>query len=765
MKKMKFRCVLFAVLVNMGAVCADACSKADGIVLKPGRVRVVVAEGCAPSVRFAANEMTNFLARVLNAQVPILAKPDDSSGVNIILGNNEWSLAENLKPSVLKRDGFWRLAKGNRVYLVGADDPKADPALLAKGQGSAMFERATVFAVYDFLERFAGCRFFFPGELGTVVPRLDKVCVSEGRERIEPVFTERYYASHRAGKVWYDSSVSMLALQGLNKIRLRYGTQRIPCCHGQRQFKYVPRFAKDHPDWFCLRKDGTRYLYDSGKAPHCSNGKLCYSSPIREEIYQDAKAYLTGKSASSRGLEAWGGNCVGGRYVDLMPEDSLMECHCSECQSAYNKGEEMFATGQMWGMIAEFGNRLISEGVNGDITMMAYHPYRRVPDMKLPPNVQVMVAERGPWSVWDAKDFNRQIDEIKAWSDKLGHKVWIWTYPGKYGGKFSGIPQISPRAYAKFFSRAEPWIMGGYAEIDTDSFMFDALNVYVYSKLGWNPHLDIEALLDDWHLKLFGAASSHMKAAFDIFEDCWMNGVMASCKILDTPLGPVAQEPSIMDLFARIYTPKVLARLESLFEAASKAVEAHSREGRCVAVMRSELLDSLVKRSADLNVKSELARRAKRPDRSLLRNGGMDEPGAWSNSVKDGSLTFDTACKVAGSASARLSTSEGIKKGAYRRVVCSQHLKLEKGRTYRLSYFAKGENIVSYGRAEGAGLCLWEGKMLYSKHPLPLLTGTFDWIHLSREFTAREENVHLEFRICESTGTMWIDEVRLEPIE
>jgi hypothetical protein len=101
----------------------------------------------------------------------------------------------------------------------------------------------------------------------------------------------------------------------------------------------------------------------------------------------------------------------------------------------------------------------------------------------------------------------------------------------------------------------------------------------------------------------------------------------------------------------------------------------------------------------------------------------------------------------------------------YRRVVCSQRLKLEKGRKYRLSYFAKGENIVSYGRSEGAGLCLWEGKTLYSKHPVPLLTGTFDWIHLSRVFTAREEDVHLEFRICESTGTMWLDEVRLEPLE
>jgi hypothetical protein len=765
MKKITFSFVLSVLLLGVGAACADARHENAAVVLRPGQVTVVAAEGCAPSVRFAAGELTNFLARVLGVNVPVATKPDDSRGVNVILGDNEWSRAERLNPAILARDGFWRLAKGRRVYLVGVDDPKVDPARTAQGFGSAMFERATLFAVYDFLERFAGCRFFFPGELGTVVPHSAKIRVPIGREKIEPVFSERYYAGHRAGKVWYDSSVSMPAVQGLNRIRLRYGTQRIPCCHGQRLFKYVPRFAKEHPDWFCMKKDGSRYLYDSGKAPHCENGKLCYSSPIREEIYQDAKAYLTGKSASSRGLDGWGGNCVGGRYVDLMPEDALMECHCPKCQAAYNKGEEMFATDQMWGMIAEFGSRLIAEGVKGDITMMAYHPYRRVPDVKLPSNVQVMVAERGPWSVMDAADFDRQIGEIRAWAEKLEHKVWIWTYPGKYGGKFSGIPQISPRAYAKFFSRAAPWIMGGYAEIDTDRFMFDALNVYVYSRLGWDPHLDIEALLDDWHGQLFGAAAPYMKAAFDLLERCWMDGVMAGCRTLDTPLGPVQQEPGVIDLFTRVYTPEIIGRLEACFDAAAKAVAVDSREDRAVALMRSELLDSLSARSADLDVKAELARRAGRPDRSLLKNGGMDGPGAWNNTIKDGTLAFDTTCKVAGTASARLSTSDGIKSGMYRRVVCSQRFKLKKGCRYRLSYFAKGENIVSYGRSEGAGLCLWEGERLYSKHPVPLLTGTFDWIHLSHVFTAREENVNLEFRICESTGTMWLDEVRLEPVE
>ena len=208
------------------------------------------------------------------------------------------------------------------------------------------------------------------------------------------------------------------------------------------------------------------------------------------------------------------------------------------------------------------------------------------------------------------------------------------------------------------------------------------------------------------------------------------------------------------------YTPKVL--YGAILSAAGGIIEIFLL---AVAVTRAEMFAPLERRAADVSVTEELKRRAGRPDRSLLKNGALDGPGGWSNSVKDGSLTFDTACKVAGAASAKLTTSTGVDKERYRRATCVQKVRLVKGRRYRLSYFAKGENVEPYHAAEGAGLCMWEGKELYTKHPQPLLTGTFDWLHLSHVFTARDEDVRFEFRITEATGTMWLDEIRLEEID
>ena len=243
-----------------------------------------------------------------------------------------------------------------------------------------------------------------------------------------------------------------------------------------------------------------------------------------------------------------------------------------------------------------------------------------------------------------------------------------------------------------------------------------------------------------------------------------MKGVQ-SYGMKDTPLGPVPVMPSFGDLFTKIYSADVIKRLAGMFDAAAAAVPADSRAGRAVAVTRAEVFAPLERRAADVSVEQELKRRAGRQVRPLLKNGALDGPGGWSNSVKDGSLTFDTSCKVAGAAAAKLTTSSVVDKDRYRRATCTQKVRLVKGRKYRLSYFAKGENIEPYHASEGAGLCMWEGKALYKKHPQPLLTGTFDWLHLSHEFTARDEDVRFEFRITEATGTMWLDEILLEEVD
>ena len=574
--------------------------------LSSGRVDVLVAEDAPPVVRFAADEMTNFLSQAFGSAVPVVREPE-SGRCCVVLGDNRWSREAGLSVEDLPRDAFIVKSTTDRVYLLGRDDPSINPYdELEKGGKAArtmLFERATAFAVYDFLERYADCRFFFPGELGTDIPQRTKVEVPEGARTVAPVFTERHYAAHREHGESFVPGLTMRQLQSLNRIRLRFGTYRIPCCHGQRHFRYAARFGKDHPEYFCLQKDGTRNMLDSATGPSWLNCKLCYSSGVREEIYQDLKAYLTGKPSSTRGLAAWPKVYSEGHYVDVMPEDGYRPCFCEKCQAAYTK-DPWYASELIWGMTAEFGRRLIAEGIKGEIVNMAYPPYAGLPSFNLPTNVLVHLAMSGPWMLSNKEETDRQFAELAAWNEKMGRKTWIWTYSGKFSDRFPGIPQVAPRAYAEYFKRASKLVFGAYDETESDRFAYDVLNIYMVAKLGWDPSLDSEALIADYHNRMFGAAAPQMAAVYDILEDKWMNGVKS----------PVAVRPKLKAgdrtddyLFEKVYTPVVLKKLSGLFAEAAKAVDAGSLHARRVAFMKRELLDPLVARAETFRRQADAA--------------------------------------------------------------------------------------------------------------------------------------------------------------
>ena len=169
-----------------------------------------------------------------------------------------------------------------------------------------------------------------------------------------------------------------------------------PCCHGLNGFNFLERFGKSHPEYFALLDNGQRH--NNPAMPH--PGQLCLTSGITEEIYQDIKAYLQGRPASERGAvafgkSAWAFTTFRKPYVDVMPQDSFYPCKCDKCQAAFTS-ETYYASKLVWGNVIDWAERLKQDGVEGQLNMMAYHPYRGIPQRAIPDNVNVMVAETGP---------------------------------------------------------------------------------------------------------------------------------------------------------------------------------------------------------------------------------------------------------------------------------------------------------------------------------------------------------------------------------
>jgi len=756
---------LFPVL----AACALCGVLRAEVVLTAGRVEVVEPSKASGPVKFAVQEMTNALSRVLGADIPVVREPSGDR-VSILLGDSDWTREAGVETAALPRDGFVIKTVGsNRLVIAGRDGHTPRYFNLPDYQGTPYVEHATSFGVYAFLERFADCRFYFPGELGTILPRTEKIVVPDTDWREAPESPVRRYYSNQADGRWFDKTVTERQGKALNWARTRMSSQILPCCHGSIRFEYVKRFKESHPEYFALKADGSRWDSPTLDRPSNGNGHLCWSSAITNEMFLDAKAYLTGQDAATRGLKAWGRNCGDRTYVDLMPKDAMQYCLCPACTAAKLPAPN-YANDVIWKATAGIGQRLLDEGVPGFITQMSYNPYKDVPSFQLPSNVLVMVAVSGPYSLHDADSFGNQLARTKAWQEKTGHKVWQWTYPGKHGERaFPNVPDICPRAWGRYYQAMAPHSLGAFAESESDRWFYHHLNYYVFGKVLWNTKTDVDALLDEYYRRMYGPAADDVKKLFEAFEDTWLLKTMG--RTIETDLGPTCVVPSVYELWTKIYTRELIAGWQEIMKSALGKVDRNSIECKRLRLVWQEILKPLDEESArflkSVSIEGELARRAAHPEEvSIIDNGDFTAPargrycGKWyGDQAKDFCIT--TNHPAVGTACVELKGSEE------KAVMVGQYLPdLKPNTRYRLSFFLRLDNLQGPRGKGGAGVTLMDA----CNHSFPQrtsLSGTMDWRHFQYDFTTHPETnqkkkSYIRLRLSKGcTGTAWFDGVRL----
>lgn len=775
------------------------------VVLMTGQTEVVVAPDAPKTVLFAADEMTNVLSQVFGEAVPIVTAP--SAGRHgIYLGDSVWTRAAGIDVSRFPRDGFSIIAKGRDVFIAGRDDTRVDFYFSINspvaGAWDLLNEHATLFGVYEFLERYAHVRFYFPGELGTVVPAAKSVSVPEGVFTDRPDFTVRRYAWSSDGVYFEGENRERPILPGrkLNYVRNRMATEYIPCCHGLNGFRVQQRFAQEHPEYMALFNKHDKGLVrdtDPNERSH-HPGQVCHSSAVYDEIFEDICSYARGDGPEVRGMGSWkpGSSrqdwAIGTfrkPWVDIMPQDGMVKCLCERCRAAYNTNEFHYATELIWRRTAELANRLKKAGVDIRITQMAYTPYGRVPDFDLPDNIDVMVAVGGPWGLANTRTVAKEYGGIRKWAEKTGRPVWIWTYPGKHGAmNIANVPSGAPRAWAKYYQGAAPWIFGAYAECGCDRMFYNYLCYYVLGKVCWNSKTDVDALLKEHFRLMFGPAKEEMAAFSDDIERIWINETAG--KSIETPLGPQRQAPSPYDIFMRIYSRQTLVRWKGWLDAAAAKVAPNSLEARRIALWRHEMFDPLLHAARDyrnaISVEREVRNRVTHPERkNILVNGDFSQTGTiksdrhfgiWKNgSVWQGGWIADV--NSAPRISFHDDLPDGVKGRAMRidgdgtKITVQNHFTLLNGRfkaghRYRVSCFVRLTDVVPLKPQSGFRMNVWCDHNTF--FPKNCMTGTTGWIHQSFEFVAGQKSADYESSCSvffwNATGRVDLADLRLEEV-
>jgi hypothetical protein len=312
------------------------------------------------AAQFAAYELQWHLNQITGGQFRIVREGESVSGLAILVGNSQRVRALGIDAQSLATQEYVIRFLPEALVLTGRDKDDHGVVQFDQTPSQQAFdtwptiwdEQGTMYAVYDFLERFCGVRWFNPTESGTDCPRRATLTVAGDEVRRTP-FMKYRYASYVAAedydrytglwpagsegqKKWeaaaypelhrrFDAGGYALAKRGWNMLfRLRHREGGEICLGNHSLYGYYRRF------W--AEEKGQEGLFEGRRADMFAQGyegqppQMCYTSrALVEQVARDACEFFeTGKIYP--GAQA-GGNCF-----CVEPMDNDLFCKCAECQ-------------------------------------------------------------------------------------------------------------------------------------------------------------------------------------------------------------------------------------------------------------------------------------------------------------------------------------------------------------------------------------------------------------------------------------------------
>jgi len=465
-----------AVIVIQGTI-AERCELRDEMTF-PGKRPLPIAQ--------VAQTLQSYIARVSGAELPIQTTPSDGEAPAIHVGLTAFAAGLKIPFEKYDPDAFVLRRVGSQVVLVGVDD------------------WGTEMAVYAFLERVCGVRWFMPGPLGEVVPKAQDVVVGALDVVEEPSYLSRmmsgiFYRSKTDGQ-WFREAYTWMRR---NRLRERYEFH-----HNLNAIVKPAAYAKEHPDYFPW-VGGKRLIPRPGGR---ADWQPCMSNPgVVRLCAQAARAFFD--------------KFPGNRSFSIGVNDNYGYCECEACLKL-NGGVRYAAHGKRdySPLYFAFANKVCEE-------VAKTHPDRKLggliytagtmtpPPFDLHRNFVGYIPSDRSRYLFDP-DFRRKEKEyLASWARKckcLGLYEW-------YFGSGYEVPRYYPHTMKAVLKDGyDLGVRGFYAEA-YPNWGLEGPKLYITCRLLWDVEADPDALLDDFCDRFFGQAAEPMRQYFSKLEDCWVS--------------------------------------------------------------------------------------------------------------------------------------------------------------------------------------------------------------------------------------------------
>jgi len=580
---------------------------------------IVLAEQPTRAAQLAAFELQHHIRLITGAEVAVACEPAPADGTRILVGASSAAAALGVSAEAFDTQEYMIRFAVDTLVLAGRD--KRDTGEVAYSESdpfafrtwpSLFDEQGTLHAVYDFLERFCGVRWFAPTEVGMDCPRAKTLTVTGSDVRRAPAFSYRDCGWAMTMSENYDAVTSLwprdseeltayesAAYAALHKRfpnpwqyihakrgrvrlflhRMRMGGEQYQANHSfygyyerfwEKSEKTPDLFAAKKPEWFAQGYDG--------KPP-----QMCYTSPgFIRQVVQDARDTFDGKGTPHRAV-AFGDNFA------LVPMDNSSYCTCERCQALRNPQEEhnpFFSNGLWSDYVFGFANdvaREITESHPGKVlATLAYSTYAKYPErIRLEDNIAVQLCLHVR-NVYDTAMQENDLSIFQSWVSKERNRpIYLWLYycfPVERGHRDGGW-HVFPGFFAhqidksfKMYHRhgVRGAFFNGFGQ-DVDAYMtFECLD---------DPTRNADALLDEYFTRYFGAAAEPMRAFYLMVEDVYCDPRNYPTREKDGKLLPVGHQTEEL-AWLHLGTAERMAMLGGFVEKARALVKTDTEKRR-----------------------------------------------------------------------------------------------------------------------------------------------------------------------------------------
>lgn len=454
--------------------------------------RIIVPSDASTTVRAAAVLLSDCVFRSTKARLTVETEPGtDARPISIHCGPTTYVKGLSLALDRMDADGFVIAFPDARSIVI------AGPT-----------QYGTEFGVYEFLERYVGVRWLFPGDLGEFLPARDDLAIPMAAVRQEPAYHSRLLGAPGWWQGFWshkENEKSLWARRNRMQTRMRFH-------HNLLRLFPPESYAQTHPEFSPILK-GSRYLPKNNKV---EGWQPCFTEPgtVSEAIKNICAYFKAHPDATSYSLG----------LNDGAGKSSSGHCECKRCLEAVGDAPINFVGRKNRSdLYYAWCNRVIA-GV------LEQHPHKHFGCLAYsegaePPKRNKVHPHLAPYMTYDRmKWYDAEIEKegrelTRRWAAAASVLGW-YDY---IHGKQYVLPRIYFHKMAEYLRFGyEHKVRHYYAEAYPADDWHEGPKLYLTLKLLWNPNLDVDATLQEWYVNAVGAeAAPHLAQYFSLWEDFW----------------------------------------------------------------------------------------------------------------------------------------------------------------------------------------------------------------------------------------------------